>query len=309
MGLFRRTAAGKVAHTGLSAALRAEDESSAYVGLRLGRVFSQGAHEVAGALRHGSGSEDPESIPCARADPRGRPGRPAFVQLRAEPDGRGMERYSTGMIGLYNHHAGHSYLPFLHGFGWDSLSAGDTVVDIGGGNGHVEAEILPLLPEGITFIVQDHASNQAGAEQTIAAHKGMAARVQYLAHDFFTPQPAALPQGRVPAVYLLLRVLQDWDDDDCARILRPLVPAMEAHGTRLWIMNRVLPDGDGTMPRHRERMLRNLDLVVYNLSGGGERSASHMERMLKNADPRLTIDRSCRPLNCLFSFVEVSLGR
>ncbi|KAH7024724.1 O-methyltransferase-domain-containing protein [Microdochium trichocladiopsis] len=322
MGLFRLTPKSKkVAHTGLSAALL-DESNSPYVSLRLGRIFSQGAHEVAGALRHGSGSseEDPESIPCARADPRGRPGRPAFVQLRAEPDGMGMDRYSTGMIGLYNHHAGFSYLPFLHGFRRaETLRAGDTVVDVGGGNGHVEAEILPLVPAGVDFIIQDHASNQAGAEQMIAAvarrykdntEKSLpssSSRLQFLAHDFFTPQPVPLPQGRVPKVYMLLRVLQDWDDADCARILRPLVPAMERHGTRLWIMNCVLPDEEGTMPRHRERMLRNLDLVVYTLSGGGERSASHMERMLRNADPRLTIDRSCRPPNCLFSFVEVSL--
>lgn len=299
MGMFRRTPSGGVAHTALSAAI---PESSPYISLRLGRIFCQGGHEIFTALRNGSGKD---GIPCALADPAGL-NRPAFVQLEDEPDGKGMERYSTGMIGLYNHHAGNSYLPIVHGFNWNSLSPGETVVDIGGGNGHIEGKIVPLIPE-VNFVIQDQPSNREGAEKIIQ-EKGMAARVQYQPHDFFAPQPE-LPDGRVPKVYMLLRVLQDWGDVDAARILKPLVPAMEKLGTKLWIMNRVLPDGLDTMPRYSERMLRNLDLVVFTLSGGGERSASHMERMLKMADERLMIEKSTRPLNSLFSFVEVSLQK
>lgn len=299
MGMFRRTPSGGVAHTALSAAIPA---SSPYISLRLGRIFCQGGQEIPAALRNGAGKE---GIPCALADPEGL-GRPAFVQLGDEPDGKGMERYSTGMIGLYNHHAGNSYLPFIHGFSWDSLGPGDTVVDVGGGNGHIEAQIVPLIP-GINFVIQDQPSNREGAEKIIE-EKGLAARVQYQPHDFFSPQPE-LPGGRVPKVYTLFRVLQDWKDADAVRILKPLVPAMEKFGTKLWIMNRILPDDLDTMPRHSERLLRNLDLVVFTLSGGGERSASHMERMLKTADERLTIIKSIRPLNSLFSFVEVSLEK
>lgn len=299
MGMFRRTPSGGVAHTALSAAIPV---SSPYISLRLGRIFCQGGHEIPAALRNGAGKE---GIPCALADPEGL-GRPAFVQLEDEPDGKGMERYSTGMIGLYNHHAGNSYLPFVHGFSWDSLSPGDTVVDVGGGNGHIEGQIVPLIP-GVNFVIQDQPSNREGAEKIIE-EKGLAARVQYQPHDFFSPQPE-LPGGRVPKVYTLFRVLQDWEDADAVRILKPLVPAMEKFGTELWIMNRILPDELDTMPRHSERLLRNLDLVVFTLSGGGERSASHMERMLKTADERLTIKKSRRPLNSLFSFVEVSLEK
>ncbi|KAE8133792.1 O-methyltransferase-domain-containing protein [Aspergillus pseudotamarii] len=299
MGMFRRTPSGGVAHTALSAAMPA---SSPYISLRLGRTFCQGGHEIATALRNGAGKK---GIPCALADPKGL-GRPAFVQLEDEPDGKGMERYSTGMIGLYNHHAGHSYLPFIHGFDWDWLGPEDTVVDVGGGNGHIEGQIVPLIPGG-NFIIQDQPSNREGAEKIIQEN-GLAARVQYQPHDFFSPQPE-LPGGRVPKVYTLFRVLQDWEDADAVRILKHLVPAMERFDTKLWIMNRILPDELNTMPRHSERMLRNLDLLVFTLSGGGERNASHMHRMLKMADERLTIKRSSRPLNSLFSFLEVSLEK
>jgi hypothetical protein len=299
MGMFRRTPSGGVAHTALSAAI---PENSPYISLRLGRIFCQGGYEMPAALRNGAGKD---GIPCALADPKGL-NRPAFIQLEDEPDGKGMERYSTGMIGLYNHHAGNSYLPFVHGFDWDQLNENDTVVDVGGGNGHVEGQIVPLIP-GVRFVIQDRLSNKEGAEKIIE-EKRLAPRVEYQPHDFFSPQPE-LPGGRVPKVYTLFRVLQDWGDDDAVRILKPLVPAMEKFGTKIWIMNRILPDELETMPRHSERLLRNLDLVVFTLSGGGERSASHLTRILKRADERLAIKKSCMPLNSLFSFIEVVLEK
>ena len=304
MNMFRRMESGAVAHTALSAAVPA---SSPYISLRLGRIFCQGGHEMAAALRNGTDGPERSGFPCALADPQGK-NRPAFVQLSDEPDGKGMERYSTGMIGLYNHHSGNSYLPFVQGFDWTSLGSGATVVDVGGGNCHIEGEIVPLindLVQGIYFIVQDQPSNQKGAEKIIA-EKGLGAQVQYQPHDFFAAQPE-LPDGRTPAVYTLFRVLQDWDDDDAVRILKPLVPAMEKLGIKLWIMNRILPDELDTMPRHSERLLRNLDLLVWTLSGGGERSASHLDRVLRAADERLVVKKSSRPLNSVFSFVEVAL--
>lgn len=307
MGFLRPTGDGRVAHTGLSAAMADEKP---WVAFRLGRVMCGGAHEIAGALRHGPSPAhpaDPEAVPAARADPAGR-GRAAFAQLRDEPDGLGMHRYSISQPALYNHHAGHSFHPLRVGLPWHALAPDATVVDVGGGNAHFEEHLLPLVGPDATFIVEDHVSNRASAEATIAS-KGMAPRVTFLEHDFFTPQPEQLPGGRIPSVYLLFRILQDWDAASAIRILRGLVPSMRKHGARLWIMNRLLPDDMATMPRFRERMQRNLDLIAYTCSGGGERSEGEMRRLLEAADLELVIDRTVRPPNCLFSFVEVSVKR
>jgi len=93
------------------------------------------------------------------------------------------------------------------------------------------------------------------------------------------------------------------------RILKPSIQATENFGTQLLIMNRIFPNGLDTMPRENEKILRNLDLIVFMLSGGGKKSASHSEGILRMADERLAIKRSIRSFNLLFSFVEVSLNK
>ncbi|KAI0966442.1 hypothetical protein F4678DRAFT_293987 [Xylaria arbuscula] len=146
IGLFRRTESGGIAHTGLSAAMPA---SNPYIKLRLGRLFCWGAHEVASALQVGYACT--EDISCALADQEGC-GRPCFQQLEGVPDGKGTECYSAVRISLFNNHSGNFYLPFVHGFGWGPRNLGDTVVDVGGGNGHIEGEIAPLILEPATLI-------------------------------------------------------------------------------------------------------------------------------------------------------------
>lgn len=299
MGMFRQSEDGKVAHTALSAAI---PESEAWISVRLSKLFCQGAFEVDTALRKDA-SLGKTTCPCALADPKGL-SRTCYDQLEDEPDGRGMEKFSKGMIDLFMHHAGGSYLPFIHGFDWSSLGPDATVVDVGGGNGHIEVQIAPLVPD-VKFVVQDQPSNEEAANQLLAEH-GLGSRVQFQPHDFFQEQPQ-LPGGRIPKAYMLLRVLQDWSDADCVRILKPLLPSMENYGTKLWIMNRILPDELGTMPVHKEELLRTLDLLVFTLSGGGERNASDLQRVLGLVDERLKVTRAPRPLNSVFSFIEVML--
>ncbi|KAK0102004.1 hypothetical protein ONS95_001190 [Cadophora gregata] len=299
MGLFRQGDGGMIYHTALSAEL---PNSRAWVGLRLSKLFNQGCYDIATALCTEVLNGTPV-MPCALADPK-RKGRSCYEQLEDDVEGKGMEVFSQGMVDLFSLHSGGSSLPFLRGFDWESLSEGAVVVDIGGGNGHIEAEIAPFLPK-VLFEIQDQPSNQEAAQRLTLAH-GLDERVHFQAHDFFSLQPERPKYGQ-PAVYLLIRVLQDWRDADCVSILRPLIPAMEKFGTKLWIMNRVLPDDVDTMPIHKEKMLRSLDLLVFTLSGGGERSVLEFERLFALVDSRLKIQKSVRPLNSLFSFIEAVL--
>ncbi|KAK7751099.1 hypothetical protein SLS62_006928 [Diatrype stigma] len=348
MGLFYEPRDGFVAHTAASAAM---PSFSPWTQMRLGRLMSRGAWEVPGALRgQGTGTgtgtgkvkknEAPHLPlpPVSLADPQGR----SFWQILEEddPERRGMEKFSASMKALLAGHTGNSLVPFVRGFDWAALVAaaaadaannnddssggevqdnkgedeGVLVVDVGGGHGHVEAGILDAVPPEIRFLVQDLASNERAAHETIrklgtgagAEAEKRARRVGFQVHDFFHPQPLPGPKPK-PRAYILSRVLHDWRDGDCVRILRGLIPAMEKKeeqgggsgggGAKLFVYERVLPDraaaatgkGDASIPNYMEQLMRTQDLLMFTLFGGGERSLADWRALFKAADERLEI--------------------
>ena len=92
-----------------------------------------------------------------------------------------------------------------------------TLVDVGGGRGHVAIAIADTYPDAaIELVVQD------------ITVSGTDPRIRWMEYDFFTAQPV-----RGAAAYFLRHVLHDWPDAECARILRRVVDAMEAGKSRL----------------------------------------------------------------------------
>ncbi|WP_216901924.1 methyltransferase [Nocardia alni] len=86
-----------------------------------------------------------------------------------------------------------------------------TVVDVGGADGQFVLALLagdPALRGQVLDL--PHAAERAGKE---AARRGLSDRFSGVAGDFFTEVPAA-------DLYLLKTVLHDWDDEQCANILR-----------------------------------------------------------------------------------------
>lgn len=263
--------------------------------------------------------------PVSLADPQGRD----FWQALEEddPEGRGMEKFSASMKALLAGHTGNSFVPFVRGFDWAALVAsasnssngqsdgvggedgGALVVDVGGGNGHVEASILGDVPPEIRFLIQDLGSNERAAHETIRnlGSEAEKARVAFQVHDFFRPQPPGVKPK--PKAYILSRILHDWRDGDCVRILRGLVPAMEREhaaggggggGAKLFVYERVLPDqftaageaagkGEVNIPNYVEQLMRAQDLLMFTLFGGGERSLEDWRDLFKAADGRLEI--------------------
>ncbi|KAI0475996.1 S-adenosyl-L-methionine-dependent methyltransferase [Xylariaceae sp. FL0804] len=241
-----------------------------------------------------------------------------------EKEETGLAIFSRGMEAQLASLTANTLAPFARGFDWAGLveDAGTTaaplVVDVGGGSGHVVLGMLrdddpgtPCVPPAVRFLVQDQPANEAPARANIKAAAGSAAvdgdekakRVDFMAHDFFAPQPADLR----PAAYMLSRVLHDWKDEDCVRILKPLVPAMAQHGTRLFLAERVLPERPGEVPRHREQLMRMPDLLMYTLFGSGERTRADWERVVAAADPRLRVVAVNTSAISSLSFVEVRL--
>lgn len=92
-----------------------------------------------------------------------------------------------------------------------SWSTVRTVVDVGGGLGHVLAEILHAH-QHLRGVLVDLPQTADRATNTLK-EGGLAERVQIVGQSFFDPLPA---RGDV---YLLRGILNDWPDDDKERIL------------------------------------------------------------------------------------------
>lgn len=294
LGMFREPREGFVAHTNLSSALV---DFSPYIKMRLSPLFAKGVYKLPEALklsRTASGV-----VPCQLADSRQR----SMWQMLEEdyPEGEGMNLFSAAMICTLSSTMGSSLGPFLQAFDWDSLGTG-TVIDVGGGNGHIEMSLVKELSR-LNFVIQDLPTNAEPAQALIAQHDAHD-RISFQSHDFFQPQPT---QQVPPKAYLLSRVLHDWQDDDCIKILRNLVPAMEAHGTKLLFCERMLPDGPGEIFNHIEQSLRTRDLIMFTLFGGGERRLKDWVELFRKADARLTVESVKQPLNSVATFLTLGI--
>ncbi|KAI4162781.1 MAG: hypothetical protein LQ342_003668, partial [Letrouitia transgressa] len=107
-------------------------------------------------------------------------------------------------------------------------------------------------------------------------------RVHFMHHSFFDNQPIA-----PTSAYFMRSCIHNWPDDDCVRIFRALVPALErcASGTPFLINDTILPDL-GTRTKYEERDLRQLDLCMMVALGAKQRTRGEFERLLREADRR-----------------------
>lgn len=294
LGMFHEPRDGFVAHTNLSSSLV---DFSPYIKMRLSPLFIKGVYKVPEALklsRTNSGI-----VPCELANSRRR----NMWQMLEEnyPEGQGMKLFSAAMETSLLYSMGPSLSPYIHGFEWESFGMG-TVIDVGGGSGHVEVNLVQKFAN-LDFAIQDLPTNAEPAQMLIAQNEAQD-RIRFQSHDFFQPQPS---QQTPPKAYLLSRVLHDWQDDDCIKILRNLIPAMEAHGTKLLVCERMLPDRPGEVFNHIGQQLRTRDMLMFTMYGGGERRLRDYAALFRKADARLTMDSVKQPLNSVASFLTLGI--
>jgi orsellinic acid C2-O-methyltransferase len=158
------------------------------------------------------------------------------------------------------------------------------VMDVGGGDGTLLAEILRTQPhlKGMLF---DLPSGLAGAATTLAV-AGVADRCRVVPGDFFV----SVPEGA--DAYVMKFILHDWDDDRAVAILRNCRRAM-APGGRLLILERVLPEVVTT--EVAETLLVDLTMLITN--GGTERTEEQFRGLLTAAGFTLTAITDPLPLD------------
>ncbi|SEE04671.1 O-methyltransferase [Rhizobiales bacterium GAS191] len=102
------------------------------------------------------------------------------------------------------------------------FSGAGLIADIGGGNGAALRHILARFsaPRGVVFDSED-------VIDAITPEELMRGRIAAQGGSFFNDVPSGAD------IYMLIRVLHDWSDDDCVRILRTVRGAMGEHSLLL----------------------------------------------------------------------------
>ncbi|MFT7840508.1 methyltransferase [Saccharothrix sp. BKS2] len=144
------------------------------------------------------------------------------------------------------------------------LPEGATVVDVGGGDGSLLETLLTASPTIRGVLAEERVD--AGLARFASSPVG--GRCEVVQTDFFTSVPAGHD------VYLLSRILHDWDDDDCVRILTACRKAMNPGGTLL-VVERVigLPDA--------RSLAIDWDLHMLVNTGGLERTLKEYQALLR----------------------------
>lgn len=140
--------------------------------------------------------------------------------------------------GLEHHH-------ILNHYDWASLGA-STVVDVGGSHGSLSIAIAQAFPS-LRCIVQDRPEIIEMGDHNLPTD--VRGRVDFMAHDFFDEQPV-----KDAEVYILRWILHDWSDRNASRILKALVPALQA-GARVLLLEQIMPE-PGALSAYQERAYR-----------------------------------------------------
>ncbi len=243
-GVFEQDAAGRFRNTPASKSLRRDDDSGwRDYAIVYGNVYRAFA----------------EALPAART------GENMFSRvhgvdwwtwLECNPEigatfNRAMQAGAEGRIEL------------ISAFAWED---GETVVDVGGGNGTLVIELLQrqLRLSGVVFDLPEVAV-EASAHIEAA---GLSDRCRVIPGSFFDEVPTG------GDVYLLAKVLHDWDDDAATRILSSVRAAAPDHA-RLLVIDSVVPAGNSPHPS------KALDLVMLSLVDGRERGEDEWRHLLE----------------------------
>jgi 3-amino-4-hydroxybenzoate 4-O-methyltransferase len=149
----------------------------------------------------------------------------------------------------------------------------DTVVDIAGGNGTLLATVLAAAPHarGILF----DAPHVVQAARGPLADRGVLDRCALAGGDFLDTVPAG------GDVYILSRILHNWDDERCLALLANCRTAMRS-GATLLIVEHEVPE------ENPPASVLGIDINMLALFGGRERTAAEFGRLLDEAGFDLT---------------------
>jgi acetylserotonin N-methyltransferase len=171
-----------------------------------------------------------------------------------------------------------SFLAGMHGFGQLAspriakafdLSRFAHLVDLGGATGHLAFAVCRAYPS-LKATVFDLPAVEPFAREYIA-QSGLGERVDFVVGDFFADD---LPPADL---YVLGRILHDWDDPKIEKLLRKVCATLPAHGALL--VTETLVDADRSGPTYT--LMQDLNMLVC--TDGRERTEAEYSALLKGA--------------------------
>jgi SAM-dependent methyltransferase len=143
------------------------------------------------------------------------------------------------------------------------------VVDVGGGHGQLLSAILARNPylRGVLF---DLPSGVAAAQQGAG---GDLPRTEFVAGNFFE----SVPDGDI---YVIKKVVHDWNDERAAVIMRNCRKAMQPNG-KVLLAETLVPPGD------EPDRIKSIDVVMLVVTGGLERTEAQYASLFDAAGLRL----------------------
>jgi len=151
------------------------------------------------------------------------------------------------------------------GYPFGSISS---VADIGGGIGRTLVALLKRHPH-LRGLVYDTPMVYAAAQRYVE-DQGMQDRCEVRSGDFFQ----SVPQGY--DLYMMSRIIHDWDDERATVILRTCRGAMR-DASRLLILERVVP------PPNQPSAATATDVLMMLVMGGRERTHDEYQALLEAA--------------------------
>jgi hypothetical protein len=146
------------------------------------------------------------------------------------------------------------------------------IIDIGGGQGGLLAEILKIHPKVHATLFD---LPQVVQNPFYLSKEGLDGRWTAVGGDFFQ----SVPTGG--DAYLMKRILHDWSDDQCVRILRCCRQAMDDR-SRLLVVDAVVPAGNVPHPS------KVMDILMMVLASGYERTEQEFKDLFEKAGLKLT---------------------
>lgn len=143
------------------------------------------------------------------------------------------------------------------------------VVDVAGGYGHDLRRVKSRVPSARKgqFVLED----QASVIDTVPSDL-RDAEIEYVKHDFFTPQPV-----KGARVYTLKSILHDWADDKALTILKNIATAMQPGYSKIWILDGIVPETKANLS------LVGMDITMMMFLCALERTVSQWKNLLDQA--------------------------